>query len=181
MGPSNFPPDDDNSYDNPWENFKGTVTPFKNPKKAIKKNPPKISIQKSQTQPFSSSSCISLTLDQNKEKPAFPKGGIDGNTEKRLRKGKIPIDATFDLHGMPRLEAEAAIRQKIEHAFLANQRCIRIITGKGNGILRNATHALLNHLREQGLLIFFCHAPPNDGGTGVFYLLLKNRKKLKKI
>ena len=50
---------------------------------------------------------------------------------KRLKKGKIPIDRRIDFHGMSVLEAEGLFDDTIFSCYNEKLRCILFITGKG--------------------------------------------------
>src|SRR5690606_29222577 len=64
--------------------------------------------------------------------PPQAKGdGIDGNSARRLRQGKFPIEATLDLHGMYREEAHAQLAAFLRRAYDTHKRCVLVITGKG--------------------------------------------------
>jgi DNA-nicking Smr family endonuclease len=117
--------------------------------------------------------------------PASTQGGIDRNSARRLRQGKIAIEATLDLHGMSREEAWNTLTGFLSRAFEQQKRCVLVITGKGrfrteagssDGILRKnlprwlalspCAHWVLRHERAQ----------PHHGGDGAFYILLRRKR-----
>jgi len=58
--------------------------------------------------------------------------GIETNkTNKKLKKGKIPIDKKIDFHGLSLLDAENLFTNTINRCYKKNLRCILFITGKG--------------------------------------------------
>ncbi|MGB0920336.1 MAG: Smr/MutS family protein [Alphaproteobacteria bacterium] len=59
--------------------------------------------------------------------------GLDRKNAERLRKGKIDIDGTIDLHGMRQTEAYSALHQFIRSYHGRGARCVLVITGKGKG------------------------------------------------
>ena len=50
---------------------------------------------------------------------------------KKLKKGRIPIDKKIDFHGMSVLDAEDLFLDVITNCYKENLRCILFITGKG--------------------------------------------------
>ncbi len=53
------------------------------------------------------------------------------NLNKKLKKGKIPIDKKIDFHGMSLLEAENLFIKTISSCYENNLRCLLFVTGKG--------------------------------------------------
>ena len=115
------------------------VTPIKKSNKLerdipiIKKN---ISLKKQNTNKLSFSE-IKNTLTQ----PNVSKFQIETNkTNKKLKKGKIPIDKKIDFHGLTLLDAERLFTYTINTCYKNNLRCILFITGKG--VLKKTTNDL---------------------------------------
>ena len=70
----------------------------------------------------------------------------------------------FWVHGMRAQQAVGAVDDYIEKAVLAGHHRVRIIHGKGRGVLRSAIqHALNSH----PLVNHFSDSEPGDGGEGV--------------
>jgi DNA mismatch repair protein MutS2 len=75
-----------------------------------------------------------------------------------------------DLRGMDAQEAVGALQSFLDHAMLANLASVRIIHGKGTGVLRKAVHAELKrnkHVKEYRLGVF------GEGEDGVTIATLK--------
>lgn len=106
----------------------------------------------------------------------FARSGIAPRTLTQLRRGNMPPTATLDLHGYQAKPAQLALHEFLHRCAAQGERCVRIIHGKGRGA-QDATPVLksiVNHwLREQSQVLAFCSAPPNDGGAGAVYVLLK--------
>lgn len=118
--------------------------------------------------------------------------GIDRNTQLRLKRGQLPIEARLDLHGMSRERAHAGL-----NAFLARQarlgrRCVLVITGKGRpdwqrpdpgsderevGVIRRALPGWLTDHPNKDRVLAFAPAQPQDGGAGAWYVLLRRRRE----
>lgn len=112
--------------------------------------------------------------------------GIDGKTDRRLRRGKMPIEARLDLHGMGQDAAHDAVLSFIERAALQNIRCVLIITGKGqhaqalshwtdtpSGVIKARLPEWLTGPRIAPLVLKTYPAQPKDGGAGATYVYLR--------
>jgi DNA-nicking Smr family endonuclease len=112
--------------------------------------------------------------------------GVDARTAANLKRGKLPIDGTIDLHGMDRESAAAALTRFIDTRQAAGARCVLVITGKGlnqggegrwsPGVLRQAVPEWLNAPPLAGKVLAFSYAQPHHGGSGALYVLLKRRR-----
>ncbi len=89
------------------------------------------------------------------------------------KKGKITMDvaseaskfvAKIDLRGMRRDEALKTLEMFVDDALIANGSSIRIIHGKGDGVLRTAVK---QKLREYNAVSSIKHEEDNHGGDGV--------------
>ncbi len=121
-------------------------------------------------------------------RPALPEldhrssPGLDKSTAARLKKGRRPIEARLDLHGMIQAEARPALDSFVEHAYRAGKRNVLVITGKGAkpdgsvGILRQAVPRWLNLPPNRARILAFSYATPKDGGEGALYVLLKRKR-----
>ncbi len=106
----------------------------------------------------------------------FARSGVQPNVLRRMRGGRVNIRATLDLHGLTGANAQAVLEQFITHCIRSGFRQVRIVHGKGRGIKGTppVIKSIVNHwLREQRVVLAFCSAPPNDGGAGAVYVLLK--------
>ena len=56
---------------------------------------------------------------------------LDANTAEKFRKGKYKIEARLDLHGYTEKQAFAAVKDFVLNSYIAQRRCVLIITGKG--------------------------------------------------
>jgi len=111
-----------------------------------------------------------------------PESGIDKRTLERLRRGKMPLEAVLDLHGMRQDEAHRRLVTFVLSCWMSGQRALLIITGKGTrsaepgGVLRKQVPRWLHDdpLGEKVLTIQT--AQPKDGGTGAYYVLLRRQR-----
>ncbi len=101
---------------------------------------------------------------------------INRSHARRLKSGNIAIDSVLDLHGCTQHQAYHKMQIFLTEALCRKHRMVKIITGKGKGILKNAVPKWINNgsFKPHVLTIFF--ARPEHGGTGAYYILFKNSK-----
>ncbi len=117
---------------------------------------------------------------------------IERKVRSRIARGRTPIDARLDLHGMRQHEAHDVLRAFIWRCHAAGHRTVLVITGKGTrardpgpetppwamgtGILRRAVPGWLSasDLRSAVLSIETAHA--SHGGEGALYVRLRAKK-----
>ena len=107
--------------------------------------------------------------------------GIDRRTVQRLQRGRLPIEATLDLHGMTQAAAQEALIGFVARSEAQGRRCVLVVTGKGMGreeagVLRRQVPFWLNQPPLRARILAFDYARPEHGGTGALYLLLKRRR-----
>lgn len=112
--------------------------------------------------------------------------GVDKRTVDRLRRGKLPVEAQLDLHGMTQDEACTALGGFLARAQAAEKRCVLVITGKGTGrdrdgleapgALKRMTPVWLNEPANRARVLAFVEARPQHGGAGALYILLKRSR-----
>ena len=104
---------------------------------------------------------------------------LDRPTLDKLAKGRMPIEARVDLHGMTQGEAHAALGRFIRAAVRAERRTLLVITGKGRlggGVLRRSLPLWLEDSALGGDVLAITPAAPKDGGDGAFYIRLRKPK-----
>lgn len=105
--------------------------------------------------------------------------GLDRRTLANLRRGRIPPQATIDLHGMTQAAAHRVLSPFVVRAQADGKRCVLVITGKGYGtegaigVLKTAVPRWLNEPPLVARILGFCHAPPALGGEGALLILLR--------
>jgi DNA-nicking Smr family endonuclease len=105
--------------------------------------------------------------------------GIDRANAERLKRGKHPIEARLDLHGMTQDEAHRALAVFIRGARAGGKRCVLVITGRGragDGVLRSAVPRWLDEPEMRPHLLAIAKAQPRDGGTGALYVMLRRTR-----
>ena len=108
---------------------------------------------------------------------SFLRTGLPRSVLRDLRRGRWSIQNHTDLHGLNRHEAHEEVARFLAESNNAGKRCVRIVHGRGlgspgrNGILRQLVKSWLSRRKD---ILAFCHAPPNDGGEGALWVLLKS-------
>jgi DNA-nicking Smr family endonuclease len=101
---------------------------------------------------------------------------LDDKTVRKLKKGKLAIDARIDLHGMAESRAHNALNRFLEHARRQDHRIVLVITGKGErsgGVLRRAVPRWLAEPPLVHLVGSWRQAHVTHGGEGALYVRLR--------
>lgn len=171
-----------------WNAYASKVTPLT----AMKRN---LNIRSNNTSyPEKPSQPQKSQVKQTPRKPAYVAAisvkplehgkadGLDRTSQKKMRRGKIEIEARLDLHGMVQVEAHAALLGFLERAYQSGKRSVLVITGKGLtrhgdiGVLRKAVPKWLNEAPVKNWIRGFDYAAPADGGEGALYILLRRKR-----
>jgi DNA-nicking Smr family endonuclease len=122
---------------------------------------------------------------QTKSPPLAPLGR---RLRQRVGRGREPIDARFDLHGLTQTEAHAALRRFLHRAQAEGARTVLIVTGKGSGrspddrgnaaagergVLKRQVPLWLALPEFRALVIGFEAAHASHGGQGALYVRLR--------
>jgi len=106
----------------------------------------------------------------------FTRPGVQHSVLRKLRTGRISIEAELDLHGHTVAEAERELRAFVRSQFVAGRRAVRVIHGKGIGSPEGKSvlkEKVRNWLRQNDAVLAFCTAGPDSGGSGAVHVLLK--------
>lgn len=123
--------------------------------------------------------------------------GFDAKSARRLRGGRVEIDARIDLHGMRQDEARAALVGFLQSSRSRGHRFVLVITGKGAprrsafdpdetepwsfdrpnrpGVLRQRVPEWLSSPEFRALVVSFTEAAPHHGGNGALYVQIRSR------
>ena len=118
----------------------------------------------------------SLAVSATKPRPAPEE--LEPRRQRRLARERDPIEATFDLHGYGRFDAEDRLK-----AFLAGSqgrglKAVLVITGqgrRGGGVTRASIHDWLQSPALRGVVSGFASAHRRHGGEGAVYITLKQK------
>lgn len=117
-----------------------------------------------------------------------PEKAVDPAIHKKVRRGRIEIDGTIDLHGMTQAEARDTLRRYIGARSARGDRTILVITGKGaksdndyiaamteRGILRTMLPIWLSEPGLAHLISGWSLAARGHGGEGAYYVRLRRQ------
>ncbi len=102
--------------------------------------------------------------------------GLDRASAERLKRGRYPVEARLDLHGLTQAEAHRALARFVAASRATGRRCVLVITGHGRmsgGVLKAAVPRWLDEPGLRPHLLAIMPAQQRDGGDGALYLLLR--------
>ncbi len=107
---------------------------------------------------------------------SFRRPGVGADVVRRLRRGHWVLQGQIDLHGLRVDEARETLMTYLAACVKREQRCIRVIHGKGLGSVNREPvlkGKVLKWLTQRDEIIAFCQAGPSDGGSGALMVLLR--------
>lgn len=122
-----------------------------------------------------------------------PLADFDRKAVRRIRSGRIEIEARLDLHGMRQDEAHWALRSFLGGCQARGLRWVLVITGKGRaagdhepaapvhlgegrGVLRRSVPRWLAEPDLRSLIVSYTTAALHHGGEGALYIQLRARR-----
>jgi DNA-nicking Smr family endonuclease len=122
---------------------------------------------------------------QNTAAPA----ALDRRAKQRVARGRDPLDARIDLHGMTQTQAHAALLNFLHRAQAQGARMVLIVTGKGSGrttadnddtvargVLKRQVPLWLALPDFRPLVAAFDEAHTGHGGQGALYVRVRRAK-----
>jgi DNA-nicking Smr family endonuclease len=103
----------------------------------------------------------------------------DRATEKRVRRGKLEIGATLDLHGYGQDGARSALGRFLRAAQARAYGVVIVITGVGRGgegVLKRRLPDWLAERELRPLVSGFAQAHRAHGGAGAFYVFIRRAR-----
>ncbi len=94
---------------------------------------------------------------------------------KALKRAKLPIQASLDLHGKTVDEARSILSKALVNWYKQSIVCVHIVHGKGTGKLKNQ---LPHWLKQVPFILSFETCPSRLGGSGALLVLLKKNREL---
>lgn len=108
--------------------------------------------------------------------PGQPAPPAHRRGEKRVKRGRLELAGTIDLHGHTQASAEAILAAFLKRQRAEGARCVLVITGKGRGGEGVLRRRFLDWVRspEAGRHVSgYSEAHRRHGGGGAFYLFLR--------
>src|SRR5690606_8117679 len=107
-----------------WQRFTRDIKPLKKPP-AAKKQPARAPAKKT---PVPARPVERIVIKPGLKTAAAPKPAqppqLDRRTDEKLRKGKMPVEATLDLHGMTQAQAGETLEKFLLRAYKSGLRCV---------------------------------------------------------
>lgn len=107
---------------------------------------------------------------------AKPTPLADRGGEKRVRRGRLEVAATLDLHGHTQVTARTALSRFLRAAAARGDRTVIVVTGvgrAGQGVLRQLVPEWLADHDLRPLIAGYAQAHRVHGGAGAYYVFLK--------
>jgi DNA-nicking Smr family endonuclease len=108
--------------------------------------------------------------------------GLDRNTDRKLKGGKMKIDMKIDFHGLTADMALNMLLHSVEAAHGSGLRCILAITGKGKNTdperisIKSQLEKWMQLPTISSRVIKYVDAALKHGGKGAVYIQLKNSR-----
>lgn len=188
-----------------WEAAKETIEPLKRKKprihrvqEAAEPGPP---APKSKPQPATRTAksladlARSVAPRKTQPKPAPLFAGFDRKQAKKVRAGRVEIQARLDLHGLRQDAAHAALRRFLLSCHDNDKRLVLVITGKGaplmsghddhfsgaqgpeRGVLKRNVPRWLAEPELRAIVVSFTAAAISHGGDGALYIHLRSKRR----
>jgi DNA-nicking Smr family endonuclease len=106
--------------------------------------------------------------------------------KQRVARGREPIDARLDLHGLTQTQAHAALLRFLRRAQTDGVRMVLVVTGKGTskggdtherGVLKRQVPLWLSLPAFRSLVVGFEDAHVGHGGAGALYVRLRRTQR----
>lgn len=105
---------------------------------------------------------------------------FDQPTRRKLARGRLPVEAKIDLHGLTQSEAHGFLLSFLHAAHGRGLRYVLVVTGKGasfgsDGVLRRAVPTWLATPSFRVIVAGYDEAARNHGGAGALYVRLRRQ------
>jgi DNA-nicking Smr family endonuclease len=119
--------------------------------------------------------------------PSPPLAPLGRRLKQRVARGREPIDARIDLHGMTQAQAHAALLRFLHRAQADGIKTVLVVTGKGarktsdsaaheRGMLKRQVPLWLALPEFRPLIVGFDDAHVGHGGEGALYVRLRRAR-----
>lgn len=167
-----------------WHNVASTVTPLRPAREAmpnIQDDAPTASdptVKAAGKQGTSPAPIPHRAYRPTQPPPHRPEQAFDRMTRRKIAKGRLPIEARIDLHGLHQEAAHSMLLSFLSSARARGIRTVLIITGKGSapgsdGVLNRMVPLWLGTAPFRGLVSKHESAARHHGGQGALYVRLQ--------
>jgi DNA-nicking Smr family endonuclease len=173
-----------------WAGFTRAIKPLKPSKPGAK------TTLKSSTTPPAANTTAPQTRShpvtpRESPRPSPPLAPLGRRLKQRVARGREPIDARLDLHGMTQQEAHAALLRFLHRAQASGVKTALVVTGKGlrkssndaernaenrPGVLKRQVPMWLALPEFRPFVVGFDDAHVGHGGEGALYVRLRRGK-----
>jgi DNA-nicking Smr family endonuclease len=151
---------------------------------------PRKKISKASDGPIAQPATAQRTKSASSSPPAL--STFDRNSMRKIKDGRMEIEARVDLHGMRQDEAHTALRAFLMRCHGRGMRFVLVITGKGRspasgdiiadyeggrGILRRNVPRWLEEPDVRNIVVSYTTAAIRHGGEGALYIHLRSSRR----
>ncbi len=167
-----------------WTGFARTIKPLPGTNKATAESP--ASGRRGEPAPAPRPAARHDAPVPQKPPPLAP---LDRRLKKRVARGREPIDARLDLHGLTQTQAHAALLRFLRRAQADGVKIALVVTGKGTGkgadrsggalergVLKRQVPIWLSLPEFRPLVVGFEDAHLGHGGQGALYVRLRRAR-----
>jgi len=160
-----------------WSGFARSITPLRGVKQ-LGRTP------ENSRPPSSPPKPLDVVPSPAKPAKAPPLAPLERRLKQRVARGREPIDARIDLHGMTQSQAHSALLGFLRRSQADGSRMVLVVTGKGTdrgdrdpaaprGVLKRQVPLWLALPEFRSLIVGFENAHIGHGGQGALYVKLR--------
>lgn len=140
-----------------------------------------VTVKKKTVTPQMITEIVQLAVKAEADRVRVHHHPLEKPVKRKLAKGRLPIEAKIDLHGMMQSEAHNVLFDFIRRAYNNQLRHVLIITGKGrsmgsDGALKRAVPLWFSKPEFRSMISSYEGAAINHGGEGALYVRLAKHK-----
>jgi len=168
-----------------WSQVTRSIAPLRRVRPQQEAEPAAEETQAKTAKPAPAAPAVRMPLPRSAPRPPGL-APIDRRLKQKLARGREPIDASIDLHGLTQAEAHAALVRFLRNARADGARLVLVITGKGarsddftadRGVLRRQVPLWLRSAELRDIVIGFDWAHAAHGGEGALYVRIRRRRE----
>ena len=165
-----------------WSGFSRSIKPLRPLRESRKSVSP---AEKPAPRPVKAANAEPVAPPPKKPLPLAP---LDRRLKQRVARGREPIDARIDLHGMTQSEAHRRLFSFLQRAQADGARIVLVVTGKGGrsrdgepsvepGVLKRQVPNWLSLPEFRSFVLAFEDAHVGHGGQGALYVRVRRARQ----